>query len=155
MPLAGRYGFTLIEILMVILLVGIVSAVTVPQFIDFSRDAKTSVTNQKLIEFKKAIIGDPDSLTKNGTYAQPGFENHVGAVPTTLAQLNTQGALAAYDPFTKKGWRGPYVSTSTTNASWNIDGWGTVIQYTPVTRTLFSCGADKICSNGDDIVVRF
>ena len=145
-------GFTLVEILMVLVVVGILAAVAVPQYIDFGTEAKTSVTQQKLGEFKKAITGDASAVS-NGQYLYPGFEAQVGALPATLNDLRVQGAWPPYDVYTQKGWRGPYISTSDT--SWNLDGWGTIVQYTSATRTLRSCGKDKICPNADDIVLLF
>jgi len=145
-------GFTLIEILMVILLVGIVSAVVVPQYISFKEDAKKTVTQNRLSELKVAIIGD-SRLVSQGEFLKPGFEANVGSVPTSLNDLVAQGSYANYDPFSKRGWRGPYVSTAEPN--WDKDAWGTNFSYSAATRTITSCGKDKTCGNTDDIVVNF
>lgn len=150
--ISTQAGFTLVEILMVILIVGIMSAVVVPNYIDFSGEAKSATTKQKLTDFKMAITGDPRAVA-NGTYLQPGFENQVGSLPATINDLRVQGAYAAYDPFTKRGWRGPYISTS--DANWDKDSWGTTITYTSATRTLRSCGPDKTCGNADDLTLPF
>ena len=137
---------------MVILIVGILSAVVAPQFIDFSLEAKSTVTQQKLLDLKTAIAGDSRAVSQ-GQYVQPGYEVHMGAPPATLNDLRVQGAQSDFDPYTKKGWRGPYITT--TDPDWNLDGWDTTIDYNSGTRTLRSCGADKVCANGDDIVVQF
>ena len=139
---------------MVIIVVGILATVALPQFIDFGTEAKTAVTQQKLNDFKKAIVGDASAIS-NGQYLYPGYVAQVGALPTQLEDLQVKlVAVPAYDPITKLGWRGPYVST--TDTKWNLDGWGTAIEYTGgAIRTLRSCGKDKVCANGDDIVVQF
>ncbi len=145
-------GFTIIEILMVIALVGIVSAVALPQFLDFRKEANTAVTKQKLNELKVAIVGDP-RIASNGRYEQPGYLNHMGAAPAALNDLRVRGAQAIYDPFSKRGWRGPYITIS--DSSWNIDSWGSTLQYSSATRTIRSCGSDKVCNNADDLTVTF
>jgi prepilin-type N-terminal cleavage/methylation domain-containing protein len=145
-------GFTLIEIMMVIVITAIVSAVGVAQYIDFSKDAKAAVTKSRLNELRMAIVGDPQHVVA-GQFVSPGFIKQVGSVPTSLTDLVAQGGFPSYNPFTKSGWRGPYVSTL--EANWDKDGWGTSIQYSAGGRTLTSCGPDLTCGNGDDIVVGF
>ncbi len=138
--------------MMVIALLGILSAVAAANFVDFSSDAKKNVTLTRMGELRTAIIGDPSLITA-GAYTNPGFINQVGSVPTALTDLTTQGANAAYDPFLKKGWRGPYISTIEPN--WNKDAWGTALVYSSAGRTIKSCGANKVCGDADDITISF
>ena len=159
-----KRGFTLIELLMVVVLLGILSAVGVSQFIDFGSDARTAVTQKRLSELKKAIIGDPN-LIANGQYLKPGFLAHLGQLPIDpnpgdpsddLTDLVNQGSYPPYDPFNKTGWRGPYVQSS--DPEWNQDAWGNPIRYNSGARTLTSCGEDGICGgagSSDDITVSF
>ncbi|MEZ4873132.1 MAG: prepilin-type N-terminal cleavage/methylation domain-containing protein [Bdellovibrionales bacterium] len=148
----NKNGFTLIEILMVIVLIGILSGVAITQFINFGDDARIATTTQKLNEFKRAIVGDSRQVA-NGKFLSPGFEAHMNGLPSSLTDLATQGAQANYDPFTKTGWRGPYISN--TDADWNNDAWGNAIQYSSGARTLTSYGPDGASGGGDDIVVSF
>jgi len=152
-------GFTLVEALMVILILGILATIGVTQFTDFSKDARTAVTNEKLVAIKLAIIGDPHFYA-GGEYTKPGYQAHCGAPPVTLNDLITMPGAGAcstvYDPFLKTGWRGPYLSS--TDSSWNQDGWGTTLEYFvtgPPVRTIRSCGPDKICGNTDDLSLTF
>lgn len=50
-----KRGFTLIELVMVILLLAILAAIAIPNFIDFRSDARNSATNGALGAFRAAI----------------------------------------------------------------------------------------------------
>lgn len=152
-------GFTLIEILMSVILISILAAVAIPRFLDFSGDARIAVTTEKLSALKLAIVGDPRFFS-SGQHTKMGYEAHCLGAPSSLNDLISQPATgtcsSAYDPFTKRGWSGPYVSS--TSADWNADAWGTAIQYFnagPPARTLRSCGPDRSCGTADDISVTF
>jgi prepilin-type N-terminal cleavage/methylation domain-containing protein len=152
-------GFTLVEILMVIMLVGILTTMAISGFHDFSSDARTVVTRERLNSIKAALVGDARFVSA-GTFTKPGYEAHCLGSPTSLSDLVTMpgaGVCAtAYDPFTKRGWRGPYVDG--TVANWNADGWSTPFEYFsvgPPARTLRSCGPDLTCGTADDISVTF
>jgi prepilin-type N-terminal cleavage/methylation domain-containing protein len=152
-------GFTMIEMLMVILLVSILSLTVASQFIDMSPEAKTAVTRERMNTLKAAIVGD-GRMVSNGKYTKQGYETHCVGLPSTLTDLITQPAAgtcsSVYDPFTKRGWRGPYVSS--TDSNWNKDAWGTALVYYsagPPARTLRSCGPNATCGNADDIDITF
>ncbi len=155
----GTRGFTLVEILLAVLLVSILSAVGIGQYLDFTKDARTVVTQQKLAALKLAITGD-GRFYASGAPTRLGYEANCLGLPGTLTDLVTQpGAgtcASAYNPYTKQGWRGPYVSN--TDPGWDKDAWGHAIQYFsagPPARTLRSCGADGACGNADDITLVF
>ncbi|OFZ39364.1 MAG: hypothetical protein A2504_11530 [Bdellovibrionales bacterium RIFOXYD12_FULL_39_22] len=137
---------------MVVVLIGIVAVVVTPNFIDFSDEAKSAVTQEKLVVIKYAIMGDP-KLVSSGALKSSGYFSHMGSLPSTLNDLVVQGVQTTYDPFTKLGWRGPYLDN--TSADWNLDGWKTAIIYSQVGRTITSCGEDGLCGNGDDIQISF
>jgi prepilin-type N-terminal cleavage/methylation domain-containing protein len=149
-------GFTLVEMLMVILVVAILAGIGISQFVDFAGDAKQAVTKDRLNQIKTAIVGDP-RLVSGGVYTQPGFLGHCGAVPSVLDDLVSMPASGncaiPYDPMTRVGWRGPYLSTA--SGDWNLDAWGTLIQYDSLFRTLTSCGPNLGCGDVDDISVSF
>ena len=51
-----RRGFTLIELVMVILLLAILAAIAIPNFIDFRTDAKNSATSGAIGALRAAIV---------------------------------------------------------------------------------------------------
>ncbi len=126
--------------------------IAIPQFISFDDDIKISVTKEKLVSFKRAITGDARQIS-GGQYLSLGFEINLGVLPTALADLIAQGGYVDYNPYTKKGWRGPYVSSVDTD--WDKDAWGNAIIYSAIGRSLTSPGPDGVSSTGDDIIVTF
>jgi prepilin-type N-terminal cleavage/methylation domain-containing protein len=148
----NQQGYTLIEVMMTVTLVAILSAIGVSQYIDFSSEAKRAVTVDRLQQLKFAITGNP-KLISQGRYTYPGFSADVGSLPGALTDLTTQGAYPAYDPFTHRGWNGPYISDADSN--WSKDGWGTAFVYNSGARTITSCGVDLTCGNADDVTLTF
>lgn len=51
-----RYGFSLIELIMVVGLLVILAAIAIPNFIDFRKDAKNSTTQAALGSLRSAIV---------------------------------------------------------------------------------------------------
>jgi prepilin-type N-terminal cleavage/methylation domain-containing protein len=154
---AEKSGFTLIEILMTIMLIAILARIAITQFTDFSKDAKIAVTRDNLAALKRAIIGD-SRVYGDGQLIKPGYIANVGNTPTTLTDLITQpGTASAYDPLTKRGWRGPYVDNSASN--WNKDAWGTTLVLNTSGRIIQSYGPnttnDNCGASSDDICVSY
>ena len=150
-----KSGFTLMEMVIVILLLGIVAIVAVPNFFDLRDDAKDAVTKDRMQALKRAIVGD-GRVVAGGVHAFPGYYGDMGRLPSALSELVTQGAQTAYNPITRIGWRGPYVDSSNLS-SYSSDAWGTAFVYSSASRYIRSWGPNKADNAGasDDIQLAF
>ncbi len=96
-----RRGFTLIEILIVVVILGILAAVVVPQFTNASEDANDAAVRSQLqtlrgqIELYRAQVGsDPDLLTAGWDDMIEG--NYLMVEPKNpLTESATSGSIAA------------------------------------------------------------
>lgn len=134
----GQSGFTLIELVMIIVVLGILAAVAVPKFSDMANSSKINATRQELLSLKQAIVGNPSAVA-GGAYVDRGFEGDLGFVPGQLKDLISKpDSVAVYNPLTRLGWNGPYVDSA--GGAYDTDAWGTPYVYQPGSRNIFSTG---------------
>ena len=117
-------GFTLIEIMVVVVILGILAATIIPQFIGTTDDAKVSAAKAHIAELESAL---------------ERLNVHLDRYPSTDEGLKW---LVEAPPGDASKWRGPYVKQV------RPDPWGQPYQYrAPGTRhansfDLWSRGAD-------------
>lgn len=104
-----KTGFTLVEILIVVVILGILAAIVIPQFTNASEDAKASSLQTQLQTLRSQL--DLYQLQHTGVY--PVF----GAAPNTWDQMTTTtneaGVFTAPAPGVKTF--GPYLQQPPTN----------------------------------------
>ena len=98
-------AFTLVEIMVVVIVIGILAAVIIPQFTGTTTDAKISAAKANVSELESAM---------------ERFNVHMDRYPSTEEGLN---ALVTAPPGEEQRWRGPYVKVV------RNDPWGHPFQY--------------------------
>ena len=112
----AKSGFTLVEILIVVVILGILAAIVIPQFTDASTDAKKSTLKTDLQTVRSAIglykIQHSDALPTAGGLS---FTNDM------TQYTNEAGTTASATPVA--GYKGPYLQKIPTNAFDGDDTW--------------------------------
>lgn len=129
MRLNERTGFTLIEIMLVVIIIGILAAVVLPRFVGRTEEARRAAALTQI---------------ENIGLALDQFELDNGRFPATLDEL-------VHNPGNIPNWKGPYLKKDVPN-----DPWGNPYYYkSPGTKNpdydLESFGPDGVEGGGDDI----
>jgi prepilin-type N-terminal cleavage/methylation domain-containing protein len=139
--IGNKSGFTLIEIVMVIVAIGILAIVAIPKFGNMIAGSKEAATKDELRTLKIALVGSAQSNVR-------GYENDVGLLPPSLIGLAVKPAgVGNWDRFTQTGWHGPYIDT--TGGEYLKDAWGSTYIYSQAARKIMSIGS------GDTITAIF
>ncbi|UCC78668.1 MAG: type II secretion system protein GspG [Candidatus Zixiibacteriota bacterium] len=126
-------GFTLIELAIIIVILGVIATVGIPVMGNMINASKVSATENELYTLKIALVG------KTGDGGIRGYENDVGALPPTLQGLFIKPAgVSDWNRFTKIGWNGPYIDGD--NGEYMKDAWGAIYVYDSAGRTIKSVG---------------
>lgn len=139
----GRGGFTLVELVIIIVVLGILASVAIPKLSDMAEGSKVNATKKEMAALKRAIVGNPE-VVSGGHYVERGFEGDVSFVPSQLVDLAVRpDSIAVYDKLTRLGWNGTYIDSS--GGNYLKDAWGTAYVYDPSNRRISSVGgADTI-----------
>ena len=132
-----RSGFTLFEVLIVIVILGVLAALVIPQFSGAGEKAKIDLTKQLV----KTGLATPLEL----------YKTHCGAYPTT-----EQGLIVLYempnDDSLKGKWAGPYVKEARF-----VDAWDRQLnyrypgQFNERNFEIWSSGPNGVEGDDDDI----
>ena len=149
-------GFTIIELVIVIVILGLISAYAIPKMTDIIDDARTNATKDEMMKIKLAIVGDATAIS-GGVATSKGFLGDVGRAPNNISELYTQGAIPSWDRTANNGagagWNGPYIKDDDFGSGNYEDAWGTV--YNVSTTEIRSAGNDMTFGTGDDIILAY
>ncbi len=106
--LAGQSGFTLIEIIAVLVILGILAAVAVPKFMDLTADAQDKALDSALAAgFSNVTLSYSRYILRNGT------------APTTIVPSGNDYCWQTAGSNTIKSDLGDYTATYTMNSGSN------------------------------------
>jgi general secretion pathway protein G len=122
-----RAAFTLVELLIVVIILGILAAVVIPQFSDASTDARLSSLTTNLQTIRGQI--DLYKLQHNGSYpALATFSDQMTKKTDVDGTVNAAGKYGPYlqkvpnNPFTVGGTGNDVTNTAAaTNKAWYYD----------------------------------
>lgn len=133
-----RAGFTLMEIMVVIIVIAVLASVAGPMIGSITDQGRASATKSKLSALKSALIsynndvgrfpyvGNSDNVSKSAAY------NATATGTSFMSDDATQNVLVTNDaePFKtnyQRRWKGPYMDADPKDFMY--DGWGNRIDY--------------------------
>src|SRR5512140_3642931 len=111
----AKHGFTLVEILIVVVILGILAAIVIPQFTEASTEAKVSSLVSDLQTMRSQIqlfkIQHNDNLPgwANATWLQ-----HMTGYSDQYGNIVAQGSVGAFGPYMRAVPANPFVDPGTT-----------------------------------------
>ena len=145
---SDQSGFTLIELVTIIVILGILAGVAIPKFSSISENSKFTATREEMSSLKTAIVGDA-SMVAGGEFIFRGYEGDCGFAPNQLADLVTKpDSVPVYDKLVRMGWNGPYIDGA--GLSYLSDAWGNSYVYQQSNRRLISTG-----DGADSVIITF
>jgi general secretion pathway protein G len=127
-----RRGFTLVEVMVVLAILGLLISVALPRFAGRTEEARVQATRLQIENLSAAI---------------DAFEFDCGRYPSTLEGLD----VLRMEPVDTPGWKGPYMKKSIP-----VDPWKNAYVYvSPGTKSvdydIYSIGPDRQDGSEDDI----
>ncbi len=123
-------GFTLVEILIVVVILGILAAIVIPQFSEASTEAKISSSMSSLQSLRSQIqlykIQHNDYPPSHGTFVADTFKEQLEQYSDAAGDTSpTKDATHIYGPYVQSVPRNPWNNSSTVGTS-DVPGVGWV-----------------------------
>ncbi len=121
--LMNNSGFGLVELAVMIIIIGVLTAVAMQSVGVLIQDARKTATEREMEMLAHAITGDP-SVVNNGRRADFGYVGDVGSFPPDLQALyQNPGGYAT--------WDGPYLPPGIVEdaTGFRTDQWGSLYAY--------------------------
>jgi len=132
----GRYvsGFTLIELMLVMVILATMAAIVLPKFTGRAKQAKITAAKTQIAQFEVAL---------------DAFEIDIGRYPTTTEGLRALVEKPATD---SDGWLQPYIKRDVPKDPWDSEYvYKYPGQYNEDGYDLYSLGPDRKLGGDDDI----
>ena len=101
--ISSRSGFTLVELLIVIIVIAVLAAIAIPKFVNSSARSKEASLHADL-----KLVRDAVELFHNDTGTFPASLDSLSA---TIAPANGLDSTGASSPINAPDWKGPYVAS--------------------------------------------
>ena len=144
--LNNRHGFTLIELVLVIIIIGIITAVATIKMMPSVESSKYESTKAEMQSIVYAMVGNPEMYT-NGARSDFGYVGDIGAWPPNLDALVSNPGYST--------WDGPYIKSDFGNNDFKQDAWGVDYIYSGTLLRSIGSGTniDKLfISNPSDLI---
>ena len=147
--LKNQEGFTLIELVIIIILIGVLAAIAIPRYVDL-RDNAVRASAQATLDAGRAAINldFADKVLNTGTYTS--VLSNTGAVTNTelVAQdvTNLEAELQSTPNYPPNG---PYDDPGTQGFRWWLVTQGNLLATDPAQPPVIDAGIDLTCAAAD------
>jgi general secretion pathway protein G len=135
-------GFTLVEILIVVVILGILAAIVIPQFTNASEAAKGSSLQSQLQTIRSQL--ELYQVQHNGNYPVTGTDGAAGQPPewdVMTQKTDVDGTVLADQ--TQEG-NGPYLQQCPTNPFVDSNAFADHFTYDPTNGSITAVGFDEV-----------